>query len=85
MVFLGGGRVKAEDSIDHAVGLSLEATTGDFVRAGESFGTVFARNEAKARSAAKAIADAVKTGDSDEIRPQPLIIERIRGAEMLCH
>lgn len=85
MVFLGGGRVKAEDSIDHAVGLSLEATTGDFVRAGENFGTVFARNEAKARSAAKAIADAVKTGDSDEIRPQPLIIERIRGAEMLCH
>jgi pyrimidine-nucleoside phosphorylase len=41
----GGGRMKAEDGIDHAVGYASEAKIGDEVRAEETIGVLFCRKE----------------------------------------
>jgi pyrimidine-nucleoside phosphorylase len=41
---IGGGRTKADDSVDHAVGYACEATIGDEIRAGETLGVLFCRN-----------------------------------------
>ena len=47
MVVLGGGRTKAEDTIDFAVGFSSEACLGDEVRAGDALGVVHCRTQAQ--------------------------------------
>lgn len=83
VVSMGGGRIKAEDDIDRAVGVSFEAMTGNYVKAGEVIGTVYARTESAAEASAKAIADAVTIGAS-VADTRPLIIERIRTDEVLC-
>lgn len=46
VVSLGGGRTRAEDSIDHCVGFECTAKIGDEVAAGELLGRVFCRDVA---------------------------------------
>jgi len=45
---IGGGRTKAEDNIDHAVGYSCEVKIGDKVAAGDTLGTVHCRKQDQA-------------------------------------
>ena len=41
MCVIGGGRTKAEDSVDHAVGFSSDLKVGDRVESGQSLATVY--------------------------------------------
>jgi pyrimidine-nucleoside phosphorylase len=45
IVELGGGRIKAEDTIDFAVGFSCESRVGDKVTAGDPLGIIHCRDE----------------------------------------
>ena len=48
VVAIGGGRIKAEDWIDHKVGYSCEAKAGDEVRRGQVIGKLFCRTAEQA-------------------------------------
>lgn len=48
VVAIGGGRIKAEDRIDHEVGYSCEAKAGDEVRRGQVLGKLFCRSAEQA-------------------------------------
>ena len=60
---IGGGRVRIDDAIDPAVGFIAEARIGDSVNDGTTIGTVYCRDESKAREAAKRIQTAYEIGD----------------------
>jgi thymidine phosphorylase len=47
---LGGGRVKAEDGVDHAVGFSSELKIGDKVKRGGEIGVIYCRTADQADS-----------------------------------
>ena len=72
VVTLGGGRLRAGDMVDPAVGLN------DLIRLGESthgrLGRVHARSDAAAETAAAAVRAAYRLG---EAHPGPLIRERV--------
>jgi thymidine phosphorylase len=52
VVGLGGGRTRAEDPIDHSVGVLCLKKRGDAVQAGEAIAQVHAADEAAAGTAA---------------------------------
>ncbi|HEY5227393.1 MAG TPA: thymidine phosphorylase, partial [Opitutaceae bacterium] len=60
---LGAGRAKAEDPVDHAVGLDAIVKVGDPVKAGDTLCVVHANNEAFAREAADILSRAIVIGD----------------------
>src|SRR5262245_13311240 len=64
VVGLGGGRARAEDSVDPAVGLSHVRGPGDDVSRDQPIAVVHARSEAGAESAAQALRRAVTVGDA---------------------
>jgi thymidine phosphorylase len=76
VVELGGGRRKAEDRIDPAVGLSDLAGIGSRVERGSPLAMVHARSEADADRAARALRAAYRIGDTTPA-PRALIYERI--------
>ena len=79
VVALGGGRSRAADSIDHAVGFTELAGLGAAVSTSAPLGLVHARDDAQAKAAATLLAAAYRIGDA----PPPLrapVIERIAGA-----
>jgi pyrimidine-nucleoside phosphorylase len=45
---IGGGRVRAEDKIDHAVGYACEAKIGDKVAGGQTLGILYCRDKGQA-------------------------------------
>jgi thymidine phosphorylase len=45
---IGGGRVKAEDGIDHAVGFATGPKIGDQISKGEPLGTIYSRSRRQA-------------------------------------
>lgn len=45
MCEIGGGRTKAEDKVDHAVGFASDVKIGTGIRSGDPIGTVYCRNE----------------------------------------
>jgi pyrimidine-nucleoside phosphorylase len=47
VVEIGGGRTRAGDKIDHAVGFRCDVKVGDEVRKGQSLGTSFCRSRAQ--------------------------------------
>jgi pyrimidine-nucleoside phosphorylase len=57
---IGGGRVRAEDAIDHSVGYECIAGLGDEVTEGQTVGIVYCRDKAKANKAAGKIANAYR-------------------------
>ena len=73
---IGGGRVRAEDAIDHSVGYECIAGLGDEVTEGQTVGFVFCRDEAKANKAAGKIANAYRL-DAEVPDIPPLIHEVI--------
>ncbi len=77
VVALGGGRTRAEDSIDHAVGLTALAGIGDEVGPHRPLALVHARDETTADAAVRAVQAAYRLGEPPENRR--LIYERIGG------
>jgi len=78
VVTLGGGRARADDPIDHSVGLTDLAGISDEVGDGRPLALVHARDEDSAAAAAKTIRAAYRLGEPPAGRR--LIYERI-GAE----
>ncbi len=65
---IGGGRVKAEDGIDHAVGYECTAKVGDKIKKGDALGVIMCRNQKQADSISEKLRNAYKI--SKEI-PKP--------------
>lgn len=78
VVELGGGRRRAEDAIDHAVGLSRLPQLGDQVVAGESLGLVHARSHAEAEAASRRVVEAIELSP-EASGGQPVIYEVIEA------
>ena len=78
VVQLGGGRHKAEESVDHSVGLSDLASIGQRVGAGASIGVVHAANEADWQRAAGALREAFRLG-GEPPPPEPVVACRVEG------
>ncbi len=57
---IGGGRIKAEDGVDHAVGLACIKKIGDKVRKGEPLGIIYCRREKQADSISEKLRNAYK-------------------------
>jgi thymidine phosphorylase len=80
VVALGGGRARAADPIDPAVGFTRLAGLGAEVSADAPLALVHARDEADARAAGERLAAAYRIGET----PPPLrdpVIERIAGMQ----
>ena len=74
---LGGGRVRIEDKIDPTVGFLGEKQIGEKVEKGELLGTVYARDQAKARETVAGIQAAYSVGDASDSQRPTLIKEVI--------
>jgi thymidine phosphorylase len=74
---LGAGRAKAEDPVDHAVGIDDLAKAGDKVKAGDPLCTIHANSEHAAREAADILLKAIVVGDAP--RPKAKLIDEIIG------
>ncbi len=73
---LGGGRSRAEDGIDHAVGVICRAKPGERVRPGDTIFEVHYRDGASLVNAMPLLASAFEIGDAPPA-PQPLIVEEL--------
>lgn len=73
IVEIGGGRTKAEDSIDPAVGFACEKYIGDEINSGETLGILYCRHENQAHLISEKLQNAYKISES-----QPQKIELIR-------
>ncbi len=69
IVEIGGGRKKAEDGIDHAVGFSCETKSGDKVKENEILGILYSRDENQAHQISEKLRNAYKIGGE---KPQNL-------------
>ena len=78
---LGGGRRRATDAIDHAVGLSDVASIGEAVGPERPLCRVHARCEAEARAAAAAVRAAISVGEAAAAAPPP-VYERIAAVKV---
>lgn len=77
VVAMGGGRVRAADPVDHAVGYTDLALCGDYVDAEMPIGVIHSQNESQADVAEAALRAAYSFGDVLDIEDRPVIIERI--------
>ncbi|MCK7579704.1 MAG: hypothetical protein MZV65_31095 [Chromatiales bacterium] len=80
VVGLGGGRRRASDSIDPAVGLSDLCPVGAWVDRQRPLALVHARREDQAQAASAALQAAIAVGDAAP-PPRPLIHERWGGPD----
>ena len=60
---IGGGRVRIDDAIDPTVGFIAEIKIGDSVSVGTELGTVYCRDESRAKEAAERIQTAYEIND----------------------
>jgi thymidine phosphorylase len=74
---LGAGRSRAEDPIDHAVGVDDLVKVGGTVVAGGALCTIHANSERSLKEAAEILAKAIVVGDAP--RPPARLIEEIVG------
>jgi pyrimidine-nucleoside phosphorylase len=72
---IGGGRIKAEDRVDAAVGYVCETRIGDKINVGETLGVLYSRDEAQAHQISEKLRSAYKIGD--EKPPQSKLIKEI--------
>ncbi len=80
VIGLGGGRVRADQNIDHAVGFTALVGVGAPVEAGAPLAMVHARTDDDARRAIKAVQDVYTIGEKDDhFVPKPMIVARIDG------
>jgi len=78
VVQLGGGRLRAEDAIDPAVGLADVCGVGDAVGPDRPLAVVHARSAADADAAAAVLRQALPVGDT-VTRPGSPVLRRIRS------
>jgi thymidine phosphorylase len=78
IVGMGGGRIRADQQIDHAVGFTRVAPIGAAVGPDRPICLVHARSAAQAEAAAREIRAAVTIGDARPL-PAPVVLERITG------
>jgi thymidine phosphorylase len=76
VVGLGGGRTRADQSIDHSVGFSEIAAIGSETGPDHPLAIVHARSEDAVEHAAEEIRASFEIGDS-AVKPQPAILQRI--------
>lgn len=76
---LGGGRTRVEDRIDPSVGFVITARPGDFVKAGEPLGTIFAKDQRGIDDGLAVLSAAIVISDEAE-PPLPLISHRVTEA-----
>ncbi|MEO6590183.1 MAG: thymidine phosphorylase [Pyrinomonadaceae bacterium] len=60
IVAIGGGRMKAEDSIDHAVGFACEKKIGEQIAANEILGILYSRRQNQAHQISEKLRNAYK-------------------------
>jgi thymidine phosphorylase len=77
VVGLGGGRVRPQDPIDFAVGLTGLVELGDRIEAGQALAMVHARTPGAAEQAVRAVQAAYQLGDSKPAA-EPMIYRTIR-------
>ncbi|MEP0945069.1 MAG: thymidine phosphorylase [Rhizobiaceae bacterium] len=77
VVAMGGGRVRASDEVDPAVGFTELAMIGDFVDEEQPLGFVHARNEDQAAQAATNLIGAYTLGDPTQVPDSPVELELI--------
>lgn len=75
-MLLGGGRAKKGDSVDHAVGIVLQAKVGDRVAEGQPLLTIHANDEAKLAGARQRLLSAYEWSD-EEVSPPPLLHQTV--------
>ena len=80
LVELGGGRRRAEDAIDAAVGLADLRGVGDAVGPQQPLGVIHARSVADAEAGAAALRRAVSVGEAATVAPGAPVLRRIRPA-----
>ena len=78
VVELGGGRKRAEDGIDYAVGLSGFVELGQNLEEGEALCQVHARSEYDAARAIARVQNAISLSE-DQSSGQPVVYEVISG------
>jgi thymidine phosphorylase len=76
-MLLGAGRNRAEDKVDHAVGIMIRAHVGERVKAGDTVLEVHYRDESTLAAAMPMLREAIKVGDKPP-QTSPLILEEIR-------
>jgi thymidine phosphorylase len=79
VVALGGGRRRAEDAVDPAVGLADVAGPGDAVGRDRPLAVVHARSPAAAERAAAAVREAVAVVEASPRPALPPVLQRIAG------
>ena len=77
VVELGGGRARASDKIDPAVGLTELAGLGAEVSDARPLAIIHARDEASAARATATLSKAYRIGDAPPAKETPPVIERI--------
>ncbi len=75
---LGAGRARAEDAVDHSVGVADLVKIGERVDKGARLATIYANSETKLAEAQAALAQAITIGDGP-VNPPDLIGEVIGG------
>jgi thymidine phosphorylase len=73
---LGAGRVRAEDSVDPAVGFTRLVKTGERVEAGDVVACIHSNDTAKAGTAAAILGEAIVISD-ERAEIAPLVAERV--------
>ena len=73
---LGGGRKRADDTIDPSVGLTEIAGIGEEVGNDRPLCLMHAASDAAAEAAARAVSEAVTIGD-EQVQPEPVVRRRI--------
>ncbi len=80
VVKLGGGRLRAEDKVDHSVGLTGLRSTGEYLQAGDEILTIHARNESEWSQAADQCRTAIEFSEqAPENRVRDIILDRVKG------
>ncbi|MSP26643.1 MAG: thymidine phosphorylase [Myxococcales bacterium] len=74
-VSMGAGRTRADQAVDHAVGIELMATVGSEIRAGEPLARLHLRSASHAPAFLARVTNAFAIADAAVV-PQPLVIER---------
>jgi thymidine phosphorylase len=76
LIYLGGGRLKKGDSINHHVGMELHVKRGDSVRVGDPLLTLFYADEAKKASVMSLLEKSIMIGER-EYEENPLIYRSV--------
>ncbi len=78
IVEIGGGRTKADDKIDHAVGYACQAKLGEAIKTSDPLGVLFCRNQEQADSIRTKLAAAYKLSP-EKNQNQPQLIQQVIG------